>query len=148
LKDYKLTFTTLSDAKQKLTDLFSADPQSKWRITVVKWTKKRSLSANAQQHLFYGQIAKALGDRTALDVKNFCKDAFGLPLLLNSAEHGDKIEFLLHKLDYYTHSYESKIKLIQCLSVTSELNTAESKIFMDNMIFHFNDIGVPIKYKG
>ena len=109
--------------------------------------KKRSLSANAQQHLWYGQISKQQGDKSPLDVKNFCKDAFGLPLVLNSEKHADKMEFLLDKLDYYKHSYESRMKLIQCLEVTSLLTTAESKIYMEQMCFYFNDIGVNIKFK-
>ena len=127
--------------------MFTSNPQGKFKLSVVKWTNKRSLSSNAQQHLWYGQIAKSQGDKTALDVKNFCKDSIGLPILLNSPIHGDKIEFLLHKLDYYRHSYESKMKLIQCLSVTSEFSVSESKDYCDHMITYFNDVGVPIKYK-
>lgn len=147
MKDFTLGFSTLTECKQKLNDLFVGNASAKFRVTVTKWTKKRSLSANGQQHIWYGQIAKALGDRTPLDVKNFCKDAFGLPIILNSSEHGDKMEFLLHKLGYYQHSYESKMKLIQCLSVTSLLNTSESKAFMDDMIFYYNENNIPIKYK-
>jgi len=147
VKDFKLTFTSLKECKLKLNELFTGNPQGKFRLSVVKWTNKRSLSSNAQMHLWYSQIAKAQGDKSALDVKNFCKDAIGLPILLNSPEHGDKIEFLLHKLDYYKHSYESKMKLIQCLSVTSEFTVSESKEYCDNMIFYFSDLGIPIKYK-
>jgi len=147
VKDFQLTFTSLKECKLKLNELFTGNPQGKFRLSVVKWTNKRSLSSNAQMHLFYAQIAKAQGDKSALDVKNFCKDAIGLPILLNSPEHGDKIEFLLHKLDYYKHSYESKMKLIQCLSVTSEFTVSESKEYCDNMIFYFSDLGIPIKYK-
>lgn len=147
MKDFTLTFTTLKECKLKLNDLFAGNPQGKYRLTISKWTKKRGLSMNAQQHLWYGQIAKAQGDKTALEVKNFCKDAFGLPILSNSEIYGDKIEFLLHKLDYYSYSYESKMKLIQCLSITSEFTTSESKEYCDNMIFYFGSIGVNIKYK-
>jgi len=147
MKDFQLTFTTLKECKLKLNELFQGNPQGKYRLTLTKWTKKRSISMNAQQHLWYGQIAKAQGDRTPLDVKNFCKDTFGLPILLNSLEYSDKMEFLLHKLDYYQHSYESKMKLIQCLSITSEFTTSEAKEYCDNMIFYFSDLGIPIKYK-
>jgi len=150
VKDFQLTFTSLKECKLKLNELFTNNPQGKYRLTLTKWTKKRSITMNAQQHLFYNQIAEHHGDlggQTALDVKNMCKDMFGLPILLNSAVHQDKIEFLLHKLDYYKHSYESRMKLIQCLSVTSEFSTAESKEYCDNMLFYFNDLGIPIKYK-
>ena len=117
------------------------------QLDIGEVKKDRSISANGLQHLWYGQIAKHKGDVTALDVKNMCKDMLGLPILLTSLNHGDKIEFLLHKLDYYKHSYESRMKLIQCLEVTSLFNTKESKEYMENMIFYWNENGVPIKFK-
>lgn len=128
-------------------ELLKYDQSKEWRITVTPWKEKRGLSANAQQHKWYAQIAEHYGDRTALEVKNFCKDAIGLPILVNSAVHGDKIEFLLCKLDYYRHSHESRLKLIQCLEVTSLFNTPESKQYMEQMIYYYNDLGVPIKFK-
>lgn len=128
-------------------ELLKCDSNQDWRISVTPWKEKRGLSANAQQHVWYSEIAKHYGDRSALDVKNFCKDALGLPILLNSATHSDKIEFLLSKLDYYKHSHENKMKLIQCLEVTSLFNTPESKQYMDQMIFYWNDLGVMIKFK-
>ena len=57
------------------------------------------------------------------------------------------MEFLLDKLDYFKHSHESKMKLIQCLEVTSLLTIPESKILMEQMIYYFNDNGIPIKFK-
>ena len=117
------------------------------RLVISEWKPNRSISANNQQHLWYGQIAKAKGDTAALDIKNWCKAFLGLPILLNSAKHGDKMEFLLDKLDYYKHSYESQMKLMQCLEVTSLFNTSESKEYMDQMIFYWNDNGVNIKFK-
>lgn len=128
-------------------ELRKVDLTTPKRIHVTEWKEKRGLSANAQQHLWYAQIAKHRGDVTALQVKNECKDKLGLPILLNSAEHGDKMEFLLDKLDYYKHSYENKMKLIQCLEVTSLFNTAESKEYMENMIFYWNDLGININFK-
>lgn len=128
-------------------ELLKLDQSKSYRLVITEWKKKRGISANNQQHLWYGQIAKHYGDRSALDVKNFCKAEIGLPLLLNSVDHGDKMEFLLDKLDYYRHGHESKMKLIQCLEVTSLFNTAESKIYMENMIFYWNDLGVNIKFK-
>ena len=144
MKDLKLTNSNMEFITQELRKLDLSQPK---RIVISEWKPKRSISANNQQHLWYGQIAKAKDDTTALDIKNFCKDTLGLPILLNSVKHGDKMEFLLDKLDYYKHSYESKMKLIQCLEVTSLFNTPESKEYMENMVFYWNDNGVPIKFK-
>ena len=144
MADLKLTNGNVSFIVQELQKLDLNQPK---RLVISEWKPNRSISANNQQHLWYGQIAKTRGGVTALDIKNWCKANLGLPILLNSAKHGDKMEFLLDKLDYYKHSYESQMKLIQCLEVTSLFNTPESKEYMEQMVFYWNDSGVPIKFK-
>ena len=140
----KLTNSNRAYINQELDKLDLTQPK---RLTVSDWKVKRGLSSNAQVHLWFGQIAKHYGDRSALEVKNECKDKIGLPILLNSPVYGDTIEFLLHKLDYYKHSYESRMKLIGCLTVTSEFSTSEMKNFMEEMVFYWNELGVEIKFK-
>ena len=147
IKDQQLSLTKKAELFKLLTSLLVANPLIKYRISITEWKEKRGLSSNNQQHLWYSQIAKYYGDRTALEVKNFCKDSLGLPILLNSQVHGDKIEFLLHKLEYYKYSHESKLKLVNCLEVTSLFSTSESKEYMEQMLFYWNDKGVPIKFK-
>lgn len=144
MKDLKGTSSNFDFIIQELRKVDFTKPQ---RIRVTDWVENRGESANAIQHVWYSQIAKHYGDRTALEVKNFCKDAIGLPLLLESTKHGDKLEFLLCKLDYYRHSHESRMKLIQCLEVTSLFNTAESKLYMEQVLYYYNDLGVMIKFK-
>jgi len=147
MKNQLITLSTRQDVYRKIDSFMGKNPQKKYDLTLVEVGKKRRISANNQQHLWYGQVANYYGDRSALEVKNFCKDAFGLPLVLNNEAHSDKMEFLLDKLNYFKHSHESKMKLIQCLEVTSLLTTAESKILMDQMIYYFNEQGIPIKFK-
>ncbi|QDP67505.1 MAG: hypothetical protein Unbinned5350contig1004_12 [Prokaryotic dsDNA virus sp.] len=147
MKNEPIPLALRQDFYRKI-DLFLGDnPQKKYELTITEQGSTRRLAANAQLHLWFGQIAKHNDDQTPLDVKNFCKDAFGLPLILNSAKHSDKMEFLLDKLSYFEHSHESKMKLIQCLEVTSLLTIPESKIMMEQMIYYFNDNGIPIKFK-
>ena len=147
MKPIKLTFSTLSETIRVIKDLFISNPSSAYRLTITDWKEKRGLSSNAQIHLWFGQIAKRYDGVTALDIKNQCKDMFGLPILLASPNNSEKYEFLLHKLDYYQYSYENKMKLIQCLDVTSVMSTAEIKVFMDQMRFYYNDLGIDIKFK-
>lgn len=147
MKDLRLSASTSSYVKQEIDKLVASDNTKDWRVSFTPWKEKRGISANNQQHLWYAQIASYNDDMSALDVKNECKDMFGLPILLLSREHGDKIDFLLEKLDYYRHSKESQMKLIQCLEVTSLFNTAESKVYMDNMVNYYNSNGKPIKFK-
>jgi hypothetical protein len=147
MKDQLITLSTRQNVYRLIDKFMGENPQKKFRINLVEQGKKRTISANNQQHLWYGQIAKAKGDVTPLDVKNWCKASIGLPIINNSAVHGDKMGFLLDKLDYYNHSYENQMRLIQCLEVTSLFNTPESKEYMENMIFYWNENGVPIKFK-
>ena len=144
MKDLKLTS---SNVNYIIKQLIALDLTTAKRITVKDWKAERSLSANAQQHLWYSEIAKELEDQTALDVKNWCKSNIGLSILYNSAKHGEKIIFLLDKLSYFKHSYESQIKLIQCLEVTSLFNTSESKQYMDCMIRYWNENNINIGYR-
>ena len=147
MKDYQLSFTTLTECKDKLSKLFIDNPQGKYRLTLTKWTKKRSISMNRQQHLWYNQIAKHFGDQSPNEVKAFCKHTFGIPILLLDDPEGEKLEFLLHKLDYYKYSLENQLKLVSCLEITSKFNTAQAKEYCDNMIFYFNDNGINIGYR-
>ena len=147
MKNVPISPTTRKEVYKKIDLFLGENPQGKWDLSIVKRGKKRSLSANNQQHLWYGQIAKMKGDVTALDIKNWCKASIGLPIINNSAVHGDKMNFLLDKLNYYQHSYENQMRLIQCLEVTSLFNTAESKEYMENMIYYWNENGVLIKFK-
>tara|TARA_R110001606_G_scaffold385158_1_gene548535 strand:- start:32543 stop:32995 length:453 start_codon:yes stop_codon:yes gene_type:complete len=145
MKDKALTLTNARELFKQVMGLLALNPSKKYRLSIVEW-RKRSLSASNLQHVWYAEIASHKKDTTALDVKNFCKDAFGLPILLNSKIHGDKMEFLLHKLDYYRYDHENRLKLIQCLQVTSLFNTEESNIYMDQLEFYFNENGIGIKY--
>ena len=147
MKDFQLSFTTLAECKENLSGLFIDNPKGKYRLTLTKWTKKRSISINRQQHLWYNQIAKHHGDQLPNDVKSFCKHVFGIPILLTDPIEGDKLEFLLHKLDYYKYSLENQLKLVSCLEITSKFNTSQAKEYCDNMIFYFNDNNIPIKFK-
>ena len=144
MKDLKLTSDNIAYVAQELSKLDLTTPK---RISVSDWKKRRGLSANGQIHLWFGQIAKHYGDRSALEVKCFCKDAIGLPILSGSPTHGDKLEFFLCELNYYKHNHENKMKLIQFIPVTSEMSTSEIKEFMEQMLFYWNDLGVNIRFK-
>jgi len=86
----KLTHGTRSHYIQIIKDMDLTTPK---RLVISDWKGKRGISMNAQQHLFYAEIAKFYGDRSPLEVKNWCKDKFGLPILHNNVNYCDKIEF-------------------------------------------------------
>ena len=77
IKNFKLSMLTKQAAFDKINKTISNEPKQHWFLTLTRKLKKRSVSANNQQHLWYEQIANYYGDRLALDVKNECKDKLG-----------------------------------------------------------------------
>jgi hypothetical protein len=143
MKDLMLTSSNVNYVHQELLKLDLSKPK---RISISDWKKKRSISANNQQHLWYAQIDKQSNNIDGY-TKRFCKYTFGLPLLLNSEKHADFYETLLDALRFYSRTYEERIELMEGIEVTSKFNTSESKQYMEQMIFYFNDAGIPIKFK-
>lgn len=147
VKNFSLSLTTRGEFDSQVNKLQSENPSQALYVNITKKPKKRSLSMNAQQHVFYSEVAKYYGDQLPSEVKNFCKHTFGIPILLLDDVEGDKLEFLLHKLDYYKHSLESQLKLVSCLEITSKFKAAQAKEYCDNMIFYFNGNGINIGYQ-
>ena len=145
MKDFKLNRGSVGDLINLVKNLV-LDGKT-YRISFIEWKDKRGLPANNQQHLWYGQIAKQLGDVTALEVKGSCKEMFAVPIILRCKKHGDKINYVLNKLEYFRHNHENRTKLMQCISITSLFNTKQSKEYMDAMIYYYNSNGIRIKYK-
>ncbi len=87
MKSYKLSSKNVIEIRGVLTDLINDNPDKVYSVKISKWTAGRSLSANGQQHLWYGQIASQRGDITAHEVKLMCKAMFGISVMLASDSH-------------------------------------------------------------
>jgi len=142
-----LTMTSIKDIIKLMYALFSGDASSKWRLSVKPWTKKRSLPANSQQHIWYAQIANKQGYASDY-VKDVNKIMFGVDVLLGSdSAMAQRVVRTLEMVDFWDREWLVKIDIISGLQVTSLFNTTESKIYMDRMIQYWNELGYPIKYK-
>ncbi len=122
------------------------------RIRVTEWKEKRGMSSNRQIHLWFSQIAKELGYLTEKKsgnyIKNSCKVMFGIDILLGSdSPEAQSVIRTLERINYWSLDWENKIDVVTGLFVTSLFKTNEIKEFMDQMIFYWNDKGVPIKFK-
>ena len=148
LKDFRLSLTSRDQFNVKVDNLLRKNPNRVYTVTIKRYvkSKKRSLPSNDHQHVWYEQISKYHGDRLYIEVKCECKIILGLPIILESEEWGQRYEEILHKHEFYQKTYEEKIKWIRDLPITSYFTPAESKIYMDNMIYYYNEAGIPIKY--
>ena len=146
-KSLKLTLTKLGGVIDELKVLVADNPDKAFDIRITDHDPKRSLPANAQIHLWFGQIAKQRGDITPRQVKLLCKQMFGISILLGSEKHHERTNYLLEKLDYYNSTYEFQLELADIICHTSDFKTAEIKAFMDSMVEYWNEAGCFIGYK-
>jgi len=146
-KTLKLTLTKLADVIDELKVLVTDNPGKAFSVKVSDWGVKRSLSSNAQIHLWFGQISKQREDITPRQVKLECKQMIGISILLGSDSHHERTNYLLEKLDYYNSTYEFQLELADIICHTSDFKTAEMKVFMDSMIEYWNEAGCFIGYK-
>jgi len=147
MKNFKLSVTTLTELGRIVRELLELDPKKHYYVNITEKPKKRSIPANAQQHVFYKQIADFRGDQTELEVKNFCKFTFGLPIMLTSEKNEPMVSFLIEKIGLYAYRYEEQLRLMKVIVHTSDFSERESKKYMDEMISFYNEQGINIGYQ-
>lgn len=144
VKSIKFIGTNTQVVVQLMQELFKHSGQLK--VTIQPWSDKRTISANAQIHVWYAQVAKQDGENV-LTVENQCKRLFGLPILLNSAEYGKKVGWTLSKLDFFNWPYEQQCGYMELLPVTRLFTTKQHSEYREAMLSHFNKEGYGLDYK-
>ena len=149
MKDIQYTASNLDYVIQQLRKVDTTKPQ---RLSFTPWKEKRGLSSNGQIHLWFDQIAKSLGYKSEHNsdgyIKNSCKVLFGIDILLSSeTSAAQSVVRTLERVNYWDMGWSTKYDVVQGLTVTSIFTTSEMKVFMEQMIFYWNDKDVPIKFK-
>ena len=146
MKNFELTINSFPELGNQARKLVDEDPDQTYYVNITKKKKKRSLPANAVQHVWINKISEF----TSTDLKT-CKAEmkidFGLPILLNDPEIGRVIGHALQSAKFFTMSREQKIKLIQVFSVTSLLNTKQHNQMRENVMYYWNQQGLVLEYK-
>lgn len=147
MKNFSLSLTTRRDFDEQVSKLLIDNRDKSFYVNITsKKKEKRSLSANAQQHVWYKQISEF----TDTDIKTCeaeCKIDFGLPIVLADQEIGIIIDHALKNANFYRMTREQQVKFIQIISVTSLMNTQQHKQYRDNIEFYWNSNGLHIEYK-
>jgi len=115
-------------------------------ITVGPKTKKRSLSANAQQHVWYKAISEFTGDDIE-DVEARCKRDFGLPIALADPDMGPKIDFMLKSTGFHKRTPQQQLGIMKLLAVTRFFSSSQHCAYRDAMQVTWNARGVYIDYQ-
>jgi len=114
-------------------------------LTFDDCKSKRSLSANAQSHVW----AKAISDHTGEDVKtvfNRLKRDHGLPILLSDPERGPVADFILQSTNFYSRREDKQLKIIEALEVTRNFSSKQHNEFRDSVQQYWNGQGLNIDY--
>jgi len=119
--------------------------KGEYPLTISYSTGKRSLSANAVQHVFY----KIIADYTGEDIKTTghrMKRDIGLPILLAS-ECGEKAAWLLEQLKFYNRSEQQQINMMELIPVTSLFSSKDHTTYRDNLINYWREQNLILEYK-
>lgn len=126
-----------AEEAQRVADLIVGLP----RPLTITWKEggKRSLSANALLHRWYGEIAKHYGDRTAAQVKGECHMTWGVPIKMRDPAWAWVWRQVSERL-----TYEQKCRVFErgILAVTSTMTTKEMTEYMDALSQHYRVEGV------
>lgn len=117
-----------------------------YRVKIEEWSTRRSLSANAQQHIWYKRISQFEG----CDIReagNMSKLDFGLPILLSDSEMGPKVDFVLNKINFHHMTREQQINVMDLIQVTSLFSTKQHNLYRDNLIMFWHQNGLELTYK-
>jgi hypothetical protein len=99
--------------------------------------KPRSGSQNNLQHKWYGEIAEQMGDQTKLEVENYCKLTFGVPILCDAS---DKYALMWETLST-NRSYEALLAAMPIIEVSRLFNVDQESKYLDAIHRHFSTQG-------
>jgi len=146
MKNFALSLTSKREFDESVNKILSENPSQALYVNITEKKKKRSLSANAQQFLWYGQISEF----SATDIKTCeaeCKIDFGLPIILKDAEVGKVVGYALENAKFFTMDREKQVKFIQIIQITSLMNTKQHNQYRENVLYFWNQAGLNIGYK-
>ena len=124
-----LRFKTEGEAKAYLANV-GADYHDLCARIVNRLTWKRTLSQNALLHVWFGEIAKHLGDRSAQDVKGECHRDIGLTIRLRDEQFGWVWNQTGRKMNA---EQQAKLLASGCLNLSSGMSVKELREYMDEI---------------
>jgi hypothetical protein len=128
-----LTINSDTSLQQAIGELREAYKAHKFIRLTLKTGKARTLDQNGISHVWYEQIARELREDTPLEVKNFCKLNYGVPIL--RAE--DKAFRKHYDMVFLRLSYEQKLEAMTHLPVTSLMNKSQLNQYLAAMVLAY-----------
>lgn len=104
------------------------------RVSVTVRAGKRSNDQNAVQHVWYLQVATALGEHPR-DVRRYCKLHFGVPILRGD----DHFRAFYDKAIKHHLTYPEKLEAMDYLPVTRLMDPPQMTTYLRHMREHYAD---------
>lgn len=110
--------------------------------------KKRTLSANALQHVWIKQIADFSGE-TLKNTENELKRDIGLRVLLGEGDQAAIVlGYMLEKCNYYTMTEEQKREVMNVIAVTSVMSSRQHKRYLDEVQMTYAQQGLILESRN
>jgi hypothetical protein len=130
MKDFKLAANSIGLFIKALWEL---DLTSAWRVNIVRWRERRSLSQNAFQHVIYSEISKFL---IANGRPDWCTD---------TVKKNMKNKFLGWTKEEFVDVITGEIKEVETLVSTSGLDVGASYNYTTELLNWCFDMNINIK---
>lgn len=113
----------------------------------IKAGGRRTAKQNRLQWQWMNEIASQLGDRTAEEVRGFCKLHFGVPILRNESDaFREKYDAVVKPMPY-----ETKLAMMQepfDFPITRLMSVAQKTAYLDAVYQHFVSRGIELTDPG
>lgn len=142
-----LTMTSISEVVKLMYGLFTANPSSKWRVSIKPWTKRRSLPANKVYQSWFPAISDELA-LTIPETTRYIKYTFGLPILFSDEYMGSVIWEGLNAKGFFQLSYEDQLVQMDKTYVTRLFDTKMHNKLRDDLQNYFGAMGLNLEYRN
>lgn len=116
--------------------------RTKWpiRVQVTEAKEARTAAQNRTLHMWFGEIARELGDSTAEEVKAHCNLTYGRPIMARDDEEWQSAFGYI--FDSLNHA--SKLKAIRVLDLpfTRRMNVDQLSEYMEQMQRDYREMGI------
>lgn len=128
------------DVDKKLLLKFLEGQKPPFVVSIVKG-KPRTVKQNKLQWLLLNEIAEQLGDRTAEEVRGYCKLTIGVPILrAENDAFRDRYDAVVKPL-----SYQQKLAIMSeplDMPITRMMTTDQKTRYLDGIYRHFCEQGL------
>lgn len=113
---------------QAISIIDAAEQNAQFPIEIKKFEPRRSDRVNRTTHMWYLEMSEQDSQYDALGWKNYCKLTYGVDILMADTEFAE-----FHAAALAPFDYESQMKRIQFIDVTSIMNRSQAKSYMDGI---------------